>query len=34
MIWILLLAAAGIWWYVWTNVRRRRKARENTYVGA
>jgi len=34
MIWVVLASVAGVWWYAWTNVRRRRKAKENTYVGA
>ena len=34
MIWVILVCVAGVWWYVWSNVRRRRKAKENTYVGA
>lgn len=34
MIWIVLLCMVGVWWYAWTNVRRRRKAKENTYIGA
>jgi hypothetical protein len=34
MVWILMAGVAVVWWYAWTNVRRKRKARENTYVGA
>lgn len=34
MIWVILVCVAGVWWYAWSNVRRRRKAKENTYVGA
>lgn len=35
MIWAVMASiVGGFWWYAWTNVRRRRKAKENTYVGA